>query len=213
MVDFTDREEELAEVLPSEPARPKKITIVVVIAIILAVLYLMGFLGTIPGLIMQTVSPGGFNFATDSDDPQMRMQAELQANLAEVTQTYFIPLILLALATLAVGSFLLYSSIQVLRRGELADYRLFNNSLIFAIVLVIANTVGTVLIQIANWNAIQSALSSGDAGPQGELMRNIMMFSMVLGIGMGVAFELGKLIYFIIARWMIGHYITTLDKS
>lgn len=213
MVDFTDREEVLAEVLPSQPARPKKITAVVVIAIILAVLYLMGFLGTIPGLIMHMVAPGGFNFAPDSDDPQFRMQAELQANMAAVTQTYFIPLVILAFASLGVGSILLYSSIQVLRRGQLAEFRLLNNTIIFAIVLVILSTITTVLIQLSNWQAIDRAFMAEDTGPQAEFFKNIMMFSMILGIIMGVMFELAKLIYFILARWILGHYITTLDES
>jgi len=214
MVDFTDREEELAEVLPSEPARPKKITIVVVIAIILAALYLMGFLGTVPGLIMHAVSPGGFNFAPESDDPQFRLQAEMQANMAAVTQTYFIPLILLALASLAVGCLLLYGSIQVLRRGHLADYRLLNHTLVGAIVLVIANTVLNVIIQMANWQAMESAfVMEGASPPQAEFMKNIFMFSMIFGIGVGVAFQIAKLIYFVIARWILGHYITTLDAT
>lgn len=213
MVDFTDQEEEFAEVIPSQPARPKKITIVVVIAIILAVLYLLGFLSAIPGVIMQVVSPGGFNFAPESDDPQFRMQAEMQANMAEVTRTYLIPMILMALASLAVGGAMLYSGIQVLRRDQLSDYRLLNNSLIFAIVLVIANTIATVYIQMANWEAMNSAITSQDAGPQVEFMKNIMMFSMIVGVGLGVAFELAKMIYYFIARWILGHYITTLDKS
>lgn len=213
MVDFTDQEEEFAEVIPSQSARPKKITIVVVIAIILAVLYLLGFLSAIPGVIMQTVSPGGFNFAADSDNPQMRMQAEMQAKMAEVTRTYFIPMILMALASLAVGAAMLYSSIQVLRRDEVSDYRLLNRTLIFAIVLVIANTIATVFIQMANWEAMNSAITAENAGPQAEFMKNIMMFSMIAGVGMGVVFELAKLIYYFIARWILGHYITTLDKS
>ncbi|QDU74830.1 hypothetical protein Pan97_18460 [Bremerella volcania] len=213
MVDFTDKEEELAEVLPSEPARPKKITIVVVIAIILAVLYLMGFLGTIPGLIMHVVSPGGFNFAPQSDDPQFRMQAEMQANMAQVTQTYFIPMILLAIASLAVGTLLLYSSIQVLRRGQLGDYRLLNNTFIAAIGLGIVNSIVTVLVQMANWEAMNRAFSAENVGPQAEFLKNVMMFSMVIGVGLGIAFQLAQLIYFIIARWIMGHYITKLEQS
>ncbi|MBA2115963.1 hypothetical protein [Bremerella alba] len=214
MVDFTDREEELVEVLPGQTARPKKITIVVVIAIILAILYLMGFLGTIPALIMHTVSPGGFNFAPPSDDPQFQMQAEMQAKMAAVTQTYFIPMILMALGMLAVGSMMLYSSIQVLRRGQLSDYRLLNNTIVIAIMLVIANAISTVLIQMANWQAMESALSAETAGgPQAAMLKNIMMFSMVIGIVLAVGFELAKLVYFILARWILGHYITTLDES
>lgn len=213
MVDFTDREEELAEVLPSEPARPKKITVVVVIAIILALLYLMGFLSAIPALIMHVVSPGGFNFTPPSDDPQFKMQAEMQASMAAVTQTYFIPMILLSLASLAVGSFLLYSSIQVLRRGLIGDYRLLNKTIIFAIVLVIANTIVTIMVQWANWNALNTAIVENDTGPQAELMKNIMMISMGLGIAMGAVFQVAKLIYFALARWILGHHITTLDQS
>ncbi|MEW4562545.1 hypothetical protein AB1K70_08465 [Bremerella sp. JC770] len=213
MVDFTDREEELAEVLPSQPARPTKITVVVVIAVILAILYLMGFLGAIPGLIMHVVSPGGFNFAPESDDPQMQMQAEMQANMAAVTQTYFIPMILLAFASLGVGGFMLYASIQVLRRGQISDYRLLNRTIIFAMLLVIASAIMTTIVQMANWQAINSSLVVEGSGPEAEFVKNIMMFSMIIGIGLGLAFEIAKLIYYVLARWILSHYIKTLDQS
>jgi len=213
MVDFTDREEELAEVLPSQPARPTKITVVVVIAVILAILYLMGFLGAIPGLIMHVVSPGGFNFAPESDDPQLQMQAEMQANMAAVTQTYFIPMTLLAFASLGVGGCMLYGSIQVLRRGQLSDYRLLNNTMIVAMLLVIVNAILTTLVQMGTWDAINSAMVVEGTGPEVEFVKNIMMFSMVIGVGLGLAFEVAKLIYYVLARWILGHYIKTLDPS
>ncbi len=215
MVDFTDRDAELAEAAPAEPARPKKITFVVVVAIILGMLYLMGFLGTIPGLVMHVVSPGGFNFAPQSDDPQFQMQAEMQAKMAEVTQTYIIPMVLLAFASLGVGCFLLYSSIQCLRRGELYDYRLLSNTTIAAIILVIANAISTVFIQMANWTVMQDIFMMQDAPtPQAaEMFKTIMMISMGIGIAMGVAFQVAQLIYFCLARWILSHYVKTLDTS
>ncbi|PQO26205.1 hypothetical protein C5Y96_22460 [Blastopirellula marina] len=219
MVDFTDREEVLAEVLPSEPARPKKITIIVVIAIILALLYLLGFLSAVPMLIMHVVSPGGFNFTPPSDDPQFKMQAEMQAEMqakmAEVTQTYFIPLIILAFASLAVGVLLLYGSIQCLRRREVSDYRLLNNTFIFAMVLIVGNTITTVLMQIANWNIMESTLVMPETpNPQAaEMVKTFMMIFMAIGVGLGVAFQVAQFVYFAIARWVFSNYITTFDKS
>lgn len=215
MVDFTDREEVLAEVLPSEQARPKKITVIIVIAIILAVLYLLGFLSAIPTLIMHVVAPGGFNFAPNSDDPQFKMQAEMQMRMAEVTQTYFIPLVLLALASLAVGTLLMYGSIQCLRRKNLADLRLLNNTFVLAIVLVIANSITTVLMQMANWKIMESTLVMPEApSPQAaEMFKNFMMIFMAIGVGLGLVFQVAQLIYFALARWIFSHYITTLDDS
>lgn len=218
MVDFTDQEEQLAEMVPSEPARPKKITIVVVVSIILGALYVMGAVGTIPGLIMHVASPGGINFAPNTGDPQfeaqVEMQKQMQANLSDVTQTYFIPLVILALCSLAAGGFLLYTSIQVLRRGQLADYRLLNNTFIFVIVLVIANTIGTVMVQLANWHAMEDAFVIEGADPrQVEMFKTIMMFSIIAGMVLGVFFQLAKLFFFMIARWVLGHYIKTLNAS
>ncbi|MHC2067105.1 hypothetical protein ACYFX5_06520 [Bremerella sp. T1] len=213
MVDFTDRDDDYVEVVADRPMRPKKITVIAVIAIIFGGLYVLGFLGSIPGLVIQLVAPDAFNFAPPGDDPSAKMQIEMQEKMGEVTRKYILPMFLLSITSLVAGVLLLYSSIQVLRRDELGDYRLFRNTTTFCLALVIANTIFTTLLQMANMKAIDAAFSaenfSGSNPRQAQVFQTVMYYSMLLGVVMGIMFQLLKLAYFGIANWILSHYLKT----
>ena len=213
MVDFSDREEVFAEAVSARPMRPVKVTVIAVLGIILGVIYLLGCLTSIPGILVQTLAPDAFNVDTSNQDPQIQTQVEIQKRMAEVTRQYLPMLIGLTLASLLMGASLIYGSVQVLRNDRAASYRFLANVCLAGIVVTILSAIFTTILQLANWHAMDQTFLSVEVKGNIEMFRNIMQFSFIAGLVMGILYQLAQLLYFVLGRWVLAYQAANMTQE
>ncbi|MFA8018171.1 hypothetical protein [Bremerella cremea] len=214
MVDFSDREEVFAEVIPNKPMRPAKVTVIAVVGIILAAIFLLGCVGSIPGIFIQAFAPDAFTVDPSNADPQLKAQLEMQEKMGEVTRKYLPVIIGLSLFSFLMGVSLMYGSIQSLRKDEAGTYRFLANVCLAGIVYTLINAVVTTILQMANWHAMEQALMTlqqNDA--QSQMFRTIMYYSIVVGLIFGLVYQLGQLIYFSLGKWILSYHASTLASQ
>ncbi|WP_367014301.1 hypothetical protein [Bremerella sp. JC817] len=214
MVDFSDREEVFAEVIPNKPMRPAKVTVIAVVGIILAVILLLGCMGSMPGILMQAFAPDAFSMDATDADPQLKAQIEMQEKMAEVTRNHLPLLIGLTLFSFLMGVSLMYGSIQSLRKDEAGTYRFLANVCLVGIIYTLINAVATTMLQMANWHAMEQALMTlqqNDA--KSQMFRTIMYYSIVVGLIFGLVYQLGQLIYFSLGKWILSYHASTLASQ
>ena len=214
MVDFTDNDDDFAPAEVVRPNRPAGVTIVTVLAIIIGALYLMNALTGIPALIIQVVAPDTFNFQTESDDPGIQFQFEIQERTGEINRRYLVPLLLTSLLSLALGLALIYFAIQILRKDLPRDIRLLQKVAFAAVFYVVVMTALYGWVQWQTWTAFMGAIQTRQPdGDDAKVFERIMTFSLVGGMVIAGIYQLMQLVYFMVAHLVLKKYVATLSTE